>query len=487
MEDSPPGFFFLFFLGSGRLSKRDELHPSRWLILVLVMTGVFLSTMDSGMLNVALPTIMRAFNLSLEHAALVVTSYLLTITITLVFWGKLADRLGRGNIYLAGMALFSCGALACSYAPGYEWLLISRFFQALGASMMMSSGPAIIKTVFPADRLGRSLGLVGIATACGLLTGPLVSGLLLSRYSWRAIFLITLPVGFITVVLGKFFLPRQLSQVNNAPALPFDWRGGCCWVVMVVLGVVIFHRFDRFLSLVNMLLIGSLITLGFLFVRIEKKAGNPILPVALFSKKYYWTGVTTAAMSFAVLFTVLAIIPFYLEYIFLYPAEKVGRLMMAVPATIIVFSPLSGWLYDKIGARYLTTGGLLLNGIALLGLAWLSTTSTPTEIGLKLALLGAGQAIFLSPNSASVLSRVSEQYLGITSGILATARNFGMVTGATLAAALFSWWYSFFSGGGKLEQYSAGQSVSFLLALRVTFVLSACLAFLGCFLSAGRR
>ena len=93
----------------------------------------------------------------------------------------------------------------------YEWLLFSRFVQALGASMMMSSGPAIIKTVFPADQLGRSLGLVGIATACGLLTGPLVSGLLLSHYSWRAIFLITLPVGIVTVVLGKFFLLEQLS------------------------------------------------------------------------------------------------------------------------------------------------------------------------------------------------------------------------------------------------------------------------------------
>ncbi len=438
-------------------------------------------------MNVALPTIMRAFDLSLEYAAFVVTFYLLTITITLVFWGKLADRLGRGNIYLGGMTLFSVGALACSYAPRYEWLLVSRFIQALGASMMMSSGPAIIKTVFPADQLGRSLGLVGIATACGLLTGPLVSGLLLSHYSWRAIFLITLPVSFVTVVLGKFFLLEQLSEADKKSVLPFDWQGSCCWVVMVVLGNFIFHRFDRFLSPLNVLLIVSFIALVSLFIRTEKKATNPILPVSLFKKNYYWTGVMTAAISFAVLFTVLAIIPFYLEYIFLYPVDKVGKLMMAVPATIVVLSPLSGWLYDKIGARYLTTGGLILSGIALLGLAWLSTTSTPMEIAVKLALLGAGQSIFLSPNSASVLSRVSEEYLGITSGILATARNLGMVTGATLAAALFSWWYSFFSGGGKLGQYTAAESVSFLLALRATFVLTACLAFLGCFLSAGRR
>ena len=98
------------------LTGKDEHNPNRWLILALVMTGVFLSTMDSGMINVALPTIMRAFDLSLEYAAFVITFYLTTITITLVFWGTLADRLGRGNIYLAGMAFFSLGSLACSFA-----------------------------------------------------------------------------------------------------------------------------------------------------------------------------------------------------------------------------------------------------------------------------------------------------------------------------------------------------------------------------------
>jgi len=209
--------------------------------------------------------------------------------------------------------------------------------------------------------------------------------------------------------------------------------------------------------------------------------------MTLFREKYYWTAVLTAALSFAVLFTVLALIPFFLEYIFLLPIEKVGRVMMAVPATLIVLSPCSGWLYDKIGAKYLTTFGLGINCIALLSLAWLSTESSLMEVIVKLALLGAGQAIFLSPNSASVLSRVNEKYLGISSGILATARNFGMVMGATLAAALFSWWYGYLTGGGSLAEYVAVDSDSFMLALRGTFVCSACLAFLGCVVSAGRR
>ena len=457
-----------------------------WFILAMVMTGVFLSTMDSGMLNVALPTIMRSFGLSLEYAEFIVTFYLLTITVTLVFWGRFADKWGRGAIYLSGMLLFSLGSLACYCAPSYPALLVSRFLQALGASMMMSSGPALIKMVFPADHLGRSLGLVGIATACGLLSGPFISGLMLSMFSWRAIFLVSLPVSVTVLLLGRFFILHRLPQADFKVPCAFDWLGSCCWAAIVVLGLSLFHRLDRFFSLYNSVAFALFITLVIVFIRVEKNAASPILPIGLLRKRFYWVAVLTAAISFATMFTVLVLVPFYLEYVILLPVEHVGRVMMAVPVTLIVLSPLSGWLYDKIGARFLTTTGLGLCCLALLGLATLTADSSMAEVTVKLALLGAGQSVFLSPNSASVLSQVSVEYAGITAGILATARNFGMVAGATFAAALFSWWFTFYSGGGQLADYTLSDRNAFILALKTTFLMSACLASLGGILSVRR-
>ncbi|MBU1567077.1 MAG: MFS transporter [Proteobacteria bacterium] len=464
-------------------------NTGRWLVLVMVMTGVFLSTMDSGMINVALPTIMRSLGLSLEYAEFIVTFYLLTITVTLVFWGGFADRLGRGNIYLTGMLVFSVGSLACYFSSSYQSLLASRFLQALGASMMMSSGPVLIKMVFPADHLGRSLGLVGIATASGLLAGPFISGLLLSMFSWREIFLVSLPVSIMVLFVGRFFILPRLSQPDaKQPMRPFvfDWRGSCCWVAMVVLGMVIFHRLDRFLSFANILSLVLFAGLVVAFIRIEKNAESPILPIGLLRKRFYWVAVLTAAISFATLFTVLVLVPFYLGYVIQLPVAQIGRVMMAVPATLILLSPLSGWLYDKIGARFLTTAGLGLCCLALIGLAALSADSSIAEITVKLALLGAGQSVFLTPNSASVLSQVGEEHAGITAGILATARNFGMVAGATLAAALFSWWFTFYSGGGHLADYTQNDRNAFILALKTTFLISACFALLGGIFSARR-
>lgn len=464
------------------MQNKNECRP----ILAIVMTGVFLSTMDSGMVNVALPTIMRSLELSLEHAAFIVTFYLLTITVTLVFWGRFADRLGRGNIYLTGMFLFSVGSLCCYFSLSYERLLATRFLQALGASMMMSSGPALIKMVSPAAHLGRNLGLVGIATACGLLSGPFVSGLLLSMFSWQAIFLVSLPVSITVLLAGLFFVHRRLPQSDSVAAFSFDWQGSCCWVAIVVIGLSVFHRLDQFFSVFNILSIALLAAIGALFLRVEKKAVSPILPLSLLRQRFYWVAVVTAAISFATMFTVLVLAPFYLDYIMHLPVEKIGRVMMAVPAALIVLSPLAGRLYDKIGARFLTTGGLALCCLALIGLANLSDGSSLAMVIGYLALLGAGQSVFLTPNSASVLSQVSEEYSGISAGILATARNFGMVAGATIAAALFSWWFTFYSGGGQLANYTISDRNAVFLAIKTTFLMSACLALFGGIVSSRR-
>ncbi len=458
----------------------------RWPILITVMAGVFLSTMDSGMVNVALPTIMRSFNLSLGSAKFVVTLFLGTITVSLVFWGRLSDRVGKGHMYLLGVLVFSIGSASCSLASNYERLLVGRVIQALGASMMMSTGPAIIKAVYATDHLGRSLGLVGIATACGLLSGPYVSGLLLSHYSWRAIFVVTLPVSAVVFLSGWCVLVKQIPTSTVPGSSRFDWLGSCCWVVMVVLYLLVFQKIDTAVNVSILVLLPLLVVVFFIFVRVEKTTVNPILPVRLLEKKFYWVAVLTAALSFAVLFCVLVLIPFYLDYILHMPVAEVGTIMMAVPATLIILSPLSGSLYDRIGARFLTTTGLGVSVLALVGLAFLSADSTPLEVALKLALLGAGQSVFLSPNSASVLSRVGEEYAGITAGILATARNLGMVSGATLATGLFAWFFSHYSGGTQLEEYTVIQQVSFILALKSTFLIAALIGFCGSLLSALR-
>jgi EmrB/QacA subfamily drug resistance transporter len=417
---------------------KKQMQPQRWLYFLLVATGVLLSTMDSSMINVALPSIMRSFSASLAATQMVVLVYLSTITIFLVFWGHLSDIWGRGQIYLKGMLIFAIASCGCYLSLSLSMLIAFRFLQGLGAAMMMASGPAIIKMVFPVDQLGRGLGLVGLATSFGLMCGPVISGFLIHFFSWRLIFLVTLPLSLSMCLIGHIGLLSNLQNSVERHRRTFDWPGFVLWGMMVVFFVVLVSLADNLTT--GRYLIAALffIALISIFLWMERRAAEPLIPVDLFRKRYFSTAMITAGLSFAVLFVILLLIPFYLDYILELSSDRIGLIMLSVPVTLVVVSPLSGWLYDQIGARMLTTLGLAVSCLAILSMLGFTAETNEWSVAARLALLGTGQAIFLSPNSASVLAQVSEQYVGIAAGLLATARNLGMLLGVrSLRSDLF--------------------------------------------------
>jgi len=439
---------------------------------LLIAGGVLLSTMDSSMVNVALPGIMRAFQVGMGEVKLVVLIYLMIITFSLVFWGRIGDEFGKGNVYLLGLTIFAGGAVACSTSTAFPFLIGARAVQAIGAAMMMANGPAIVKLVSPREHLGKTLGFIGIATSCGLMSGPLISGVILSIASWRGVFLVTVPLAILLIILGKIYLLPGLRGREALHHQPFDWEGGLLWMLMVGLFVLLTNGSLQFWYL-NILAVAVIVLLLFLFVKTERKAAVPILPLILVRKRYYWTSVASAAISFAALFIVLIIMPFYLDYILHYPTEKIGLTMMALPVSLVVISPMSGWLYDQLGsARLISTVGLLLSGTAVICLLLLNGESNFVDVFWRLTLLGAGQSIFLAPNSASVLIRVKDSSAGIASGILATARNFGMLTGTALAGTSFGMLYGRFTEGESILHYTVAHSAAFLAAQRLTLTVA---------------
>lgn len=441
--------------------------------LVLVGAGVFLSTMDSSMVNVALPFITKSFAAPLRSTQWVVLVYLLSITVTLLFWGIVADRFGKFFTYLFGIGVFLGGSLGCALAPSLSVLILLRFIEGMGASMMMAAGPTIIREVFPTNQLGRGLGLVGIATSAGLMSGPVISGLLISVFSWRAIFLACLPVG---VIIGglAFRLHRVLPRSRpHSPLHKFDWKGAVLWALLIA-SIVFYAHFLPTLSFKGKAFGAlGLLVLSFLFIMAERTRKSTILPLHLFPKNYYHIGLITASLSFAALFGVLILMPFYLTHIKGLGAELVGTVMMAVPLTLFIVSPTAGALYDRLGSRYLTSLGLTICTLSLLLLAVADQHTNLVAIFIALALLGMGQSMFLAPNTASLLSRIPDGDVGITAGLLATSRNLGMLAGAASGSMVFSAWFSYFSAGGELSHYEPALIEPFVSSLQATML---CLA-----------
>ncbi len=442
------------------------------------------------MMNVALPFIMRSFGASLSQTEWVVLIYLLTITVFLLFWGRIADRIGLHWVYLMGMLVFTMGAVACYISLTLFQLIFFRFAQAMGAAMMMATGPALIKDLFPLEQLGKALGLVGVATSMGLLLGPLVSGILIHSYSWREIFLVTVPVSLLATVVGSLIFLRGGSVETDGQKpteyASFDWPGMICWAGMISMAVLLSTHWKgtggQFLAAEA---VAFLIFLLFL-IRIEVRSPFPLIPLSLFRNRPYGIAMFCAALSFAVLFVVLILMPFYLDYVLGLTSRRIGMVMMAVPISVFFVSPLSGRLYDRIGARFLTTCGLIIAAGGLFSLCFLGLTNSSLDVAWRLAILGCGQALFLSPNSATVLANVSQEDTGVSSGLLATARNLGMLVGVSVAGLLFGMLFTSLSGGLDLSQYSPDQAEHFVSALRITFGVAAVFSVAGAWLSSLR-
>lgn len=462
-----------------------SLHENRYCLFAVVAAGVFISTLDSSMVNIALPTIMREFDSSLAKTEWVVLIYLLTVTVTLLCWGHLSDRLGRARVYSSGLLTFAAGSLACAYSPDLGSLLLSRFAQAMGAAMMMSTGPAVIKESFPAEQLGRFLGLIGVSASLGLMAGPSLGGFIIQFYSWRSIFLITVPIGLLFAVLARFVLPGMPAAQRDATPKQFDFKGAATWVIaltMILLAVT--HATSPSWSMTRLLLffLSGVVAL-FSFIRLETTARDPILPVFLFKKQFFRSAIICSIISFMALFSVLILTPFYLDQVLALSALQVGLVMMAIPVSVLVLAPMAGWLSDRIGARYVSTLGLLVAAGGILALSALSSESAPFQVAVRLAIVGCGQAIFLAPNSASVLSRVVKEQAGTAAAMLATARNLGMLLGIAQAGLIFSFCFRHLTGGLDLKDFSMASAEPFMLAYRWALLAAAGLGISGALVS----
>ena len=462
-------------------------HPP-WSVLGVVSTGVFMSTMDSSMINVALPVIMESFHSPLALTQWVMLIYLLTITVLLLIWGSLADRWSRAAIYSHGMLIFTIGSLFCSLAPDIYPLIGCRLLQALGASMMMAVGPALIKAAFPPSQLGRGLGLIGVATSLGLMTGPLISGLLIHWAHWRAIFLVTVPVGAICFLLGRHALAglhqEKHAPVPASPNHPFDLKGFLLWTGAITLSLLFathatsFCGRDSFTLVVNpavslLLLLGAWSLLWYH----ERGCPQPLLPLALLRQRFFLVAIITAILSFTVLFSVLILMPFYLDRILKLPPDKIGTVMMAIPLCVFLISPLAGKIHDRTGARRVATAGLCCCLLSVLLLTGLTVSSSPAAIAARLALLGLGQALFLSPNSAAALASVPDKQTAITASLLATARNLGMLLGTAFTGLIFTCYFARLTGGLDLRDFSAPLAPQFMAAMHATLWGVSLLAF----------
>ncbi|MHC4944857.1 MAG: DHA2 family efflux MFS transporter permease subunit [Planctomycetota bacterium] len=441
----------------------------KWPAFWVAAFSAFMATLDSSIVNLALPTLSDEFNTDVSLVSWVVQSYLLVTMAFLLVGGRLLNLWGARKLFVLGFALFTVGSGVCALSLSVYMLIMARAFQGLGAAVLMSANQGLIALSFPPEQRGRALGMIGTVVSIGLASGPPLGGWLIEILGWRAIFYINVPIGALAILYCQRHLSPKAADLEKPG---FDLPGA----VLIVIGLSsLFLGLDRGAALgwdhplVIVLLFTSLIMLVWLIAN-ERRSHFPLLNLSLFRSRYFTQSCAAAFLAFFSMISATILLPFLLQEVWLFTPALLGLIMMTLPLAMLVIAPLGGLLSDFIGTRIPASFGLVLVGAGLLVLSGLEEEASLLGAVLGLGIIGVGMGFFGSPNSSAILSGVPEAHVGEASGLSALMRTSGIAFGIAFSVTAFTWFSTHgdrtFSGRDDLEPsaYVDGIVPVFLLA-----------------------
>ncbi|MDR7334385.1 MFS transporter [Roseateles asaccharophilus] len=401
--------------------------PAAGVIATLAL-ATLLPSLAVSSANVALPTLASAHGAGVADVQWVVLAYLLATTTLIVGAGRLGDLIGRRRLLLGGIALFTAASALCTLAPTLPLLIAARALQGVGAAAMMALTMAFIGAALPKASAGTAMGLLGTMSAVGTALGPSVGGILIAAFGWPAIFAVNVPLGLLVLAMAWRYLPADRA---SQPAAGFDLPG-TFWLALTLAAYAL-----AMTQHLGLLAVAALGLLG--FVRAEARAAAPLVSLQRLREPVLGMSLVMNALVTTVMMTTLVVGPFHLARGLGLSAATVGGLMSIGPAVSAFSGVPAGRLVDRFGAhRAMVLGlALMVSGSPLLAL--LPAGSALAYVG-PLAILTPGYALFQAANNAAVMGGADPAQRGVVSGLLNLSRNLGLVTGASLMAAVFAAW-----------------------------------------------
>jgi EmrB/QacA subfamily drug resistance transporter len=409
----------------------------KWFVLINVLIGATMSALDVSIVNVAMPTLKNEFQVSMSLIEWVAMAYMLTLTIFLPFFGRLADMFGRSRLYNAGFVVFTVGSLFCGMATSAIFLIAARVLQAIGAGLLQANSVALITQAFPGNERGKAIGIQGAVQAIAMAVGPFVGGALISTIGWRSVFYINIPIGIVGMVAALYILPANEKSKKKES---IDYLGTIFFasgLAFLVLG------FNEVVNLgwgsytIIVYFIHAFVLLG-LFVLTELRVAHPLIDLKLFKNSTFLIGNLTGMMSYYVLFAVLFLMPFYLEKVLNYSPVLTGSLLIPIPLAMAIVAPLSGHISDKYGSRIMTASGMAVSALSCFFLLFLGAQSNIIVLIGELVLMGVGMGMFTPPNNSAIMGAAPREKLGLAGGVLNMMRSLGLIFGVDISGLIFT-------------------------------------------------
>jgi len=454
----------------------------KWVVLTVTGVGMLMAGINMRVVTIGLPTIATALSADLETILWVTQAYQFMVTIALLVVGRLTDMFGKVRIYNLGFAIFTVGAVCCSFSQSGEQLIVSRLIQGLGSAMLVANSVALITDATPLAQLGFAISINQIVFRAGSVIGLTLGGALIQLAGWRSVFYMNIPVG----IFGTLWAYVRLKEVGRpSPHEKFDLGGFITFTVALtalLLAATLGTMDPGYIPLTAALATVSVISFV-LFILQERRTVHPILDLRMFSNRIFAAGNASVLLMALAMGALTLIASIYLQVIQGYGALETGLVFIPMEIAFVTIGPISGSLSDRYGPRALTTAGLGTLAISLFMISGIPANVSPWNIAIILALAGVGLGLFSAPNMSTMMRTAPPERRGVASAIRSTIFNSGIVISISLVAAILvtEMPYATASGmiSGQLGTVTVAEQISFLDGIRKAFLISGFLSLIG--------
>jgi len=454
-------------------TSNEDRKMERSALTVTTVTS-FLGPFMLSAVNVALPAIQKDFKVNAVALSWIATSYLLATAVCLVPMGRISDIHGRKRIFVSGLIIFTLSTFLTIFSGSVKSLIFLRVFQGCGAAMTVTTGMAILTSVFPPRRRGKAIGIYVAAVYMGLSVGPFGGGVMAQHFGWRSIFLVSTAIGLFSIWITIKYLKGEWA---DAAGEPFDVTGSLLYGIALVLLV---YGATLLPNKIAVYMIVSGFVLLAAFVRHEIQTTYPVFEVRLFSENKLFAFSSSAALiHYAATFAVTFLMSLYLQYIKGMSPQAAGMLLVAQPVCMAIFSPVAGKISDRVEPRMIASSGMTVTALGLIFLTMLDFSSPVYFIAGTLVMLGIGFALFSSPNMNAIMGAVPPKYYGTASGTVATMRLVGQMTSMAMVTVIFS----IIIGKTAITEANYDR---FLISMGISLKIFTALCILGIFFSLSR-
>ena len=437
-------------------------------IASVFLLGAFVCFLNSTFMNVALSDIMKDLNISVSTAQWLSTGYMLATGIIIPFTAFLIDRFTNRTLFFVSIGLFTVGTVVGAFATNFPMLLTARLIQGVASGIIVPLMQTVFLNMFPIEKRGFAMGIVGVVIGFAPAIGPTLSGWIINSYPWRYLFYVTLPFAVIDLVIGIFLL-KNVTPTRKVSFDIISFIGAAVGFGALLFGFSNAGNYawsDK--NVYIPLIIGIVFLIIFVWRQLTMK--EPMLDLSVFKSSIFTFSTIIVMIVYAAMISSELIIPMFLENVKAESALRSGLTLMPGAIVMVIMNPVTGTLFDKYGARYLSLGGLAILTLGTFGFSFLKVDTSITYVIIVYAIRMLGIAMLLMPLTTSGLNSLNRELYAHGNAANNTLRQVAGSIGTSIIVTLMS--KSAASSGltNPLEAQVHGMNVSFTLIAALTLV-----------------